>query len=308
MKVSPGHGGREPLAAFLRARRNGVRPEHHRLATGAQRRVPGLRRDEVALLAGISTDYYVRLEQGRERRPSPAVVEGLCEALLLDAVAARHLRELSAPVTSMGGGEAPRMGTDRLEAVHQMLRSMTVPALLVNRWLDIVDTNPLGDLLHEGLEPRDNYARLVFLARGAQAFFTEWPELARCMVAALRAQSGSEAGSARLRRLLEELSAHSDVFRSAWGGHHLYEKTMDRKRFRHPRLGALALDQHVLELPGSEGHRIWAFHAADDATANALRCLLPPAPPSGRPAVRTPEPQAVWAGAAQASAIAAVSQ
>lgn len=288
MKVSTERGGGGPLAGFLRARRNEVRPEQHRLAAGSRRQVPGLRRDEVAFLAGISTDYYVRLEQGRERRPSHAVVEGLCKALLLDAVATRYLRELSAgPAT---GGEAPGMGTDRREAVHQLLGSLTVPALLVNRWLDIVGSNPLGDLLHEGLEPRDNYARLVFLAPGARSFFTDWPELARCMVAALRAQAGSEAGSARLAELLGELTARSDVFRSAWSEHVLYEKAMDHKLLRHPRVGPLALDQHVLELPGSEGHKIWAFHPADEATANAL-LQLAPAPPLGRPS-----PEAVPTG------------
>ncbi|MEV8409375.1 helix-turn-helix transcriptional regulator [Streptomyces niveus] len=269
MKVSSAHKSGEPLAAFLRARRDRVRPEHHRLAPGPQRQVPGLRRDEVAFLAGISTDYYVRLEQGRERRPSPAVVKGLSRALLLDAAAERYLRELSvteAPQAVEGSG----MDADRLDAVHQLLGSMTVPALLVNRWLDIVDSNALGDLLHEGLEPRDNYARLVFLAPAAQGFFTDWPELARCVVAALRAQAGSEAGSARLAQLLPELLAHSEVFKAAWGEHHLYEKAIDHKQFQHPRAGSLALDQHVLELPGSEGHRIWAFHPADDATSEAL--------------------------------------
>ncbi|MFD4696502.1 helix-turn-helix domain-containing protein [Streptomyces niveus] len=269
MKVSSAHKSGEPLAAFLRARRDRVRPEHHRLAPGPQRQVPGLRRDEVALLAGISTDYYVRLEQGRERRPSPAVVKGLCRALLLDAAAERYLRELSVTEAAQAV-EGSGMDADRLDAVHQLLGSMTVPALLVNRWLDIVDSNALGDLLHEGLEPRDNYARLVFLAPGAQEFFTDWPELARCVVAALRAQAGSEAGSARLAQLLPELLAHSEVFKAAWGEHHLYEKAIDHKQFQHPRAGSLALDQHVLELPGSEGHRIWAFHPADDATSKAL--------------------------------------
>ncbi|MFE6025872.1 helix-turn-helix domain-containing protein [Streptomyces niveus] len=269
MKVSSAHKSGEPLAAFLRARRDRVRPEHHRLAPGPQRQVPGLRRDEVAFLAGISTDYYVRLEQGRERRPSPAVVKGLCRALLLDAAAERYLRELSVTEAPQAVKEAG-MEADRLDAVHQLLGSMTVPALLVNRWLDIVDSNALGDLLHEGLEPRDNYARLVFLAPGAQEFFTDWPELARCVVAALRAQAGSETGSARLAQLLPELLAHSEVFKAAWGEHHLYEKAIDHKQFQHPRAGSLALDQHVLELPGSEGHRIWAFHPADDATSKAL--------------------------------------
>lgn len=245
----------------------------------------------MALLAGISTDYYVRLEQGRERRPSPAVVEGLCKALLLDTVAARYLRELSAPEAAVGGGgEGLRMGTDRLEAVRHLLGAMTVPALLVNRWLDIVDSNTLGDLLHEGLEPRDNYARMVFLAPGAPAFFAEWPELASCMVAALRTQAGSEAGSARVAELVKELSTYSAFFRSAWGEHHLFEKTMDHKLFRHPRLGPLALDQHVLELPGSEGHKIWAFHPADNATSNALLSLAPPALPFGRPNPEAVEP------------------
>ncbi len=248
-----------------------MRPEDHHLAAGARRQVPGLRRDEVALLAGISTDYYVRLEQGRERRPSRAVVEGLCEALLLDSVTARHLRVLAA--SPDGAGASRPMDGGRLESVRRLLDSMAVPALLVNRWLDIVDANALGDLLHDGLEPRDNYARMVFLAPGARSFFTEWPEVARCMVAALRAQAGAGTGAARLTQLVGELATHSEVFASAWEEHRLYEKAMDRKVFRHRTLDGyptLAFDQHVLDLPGSEGHRIWAFHPADEATADAL--------------------------------------
>ncbi|MER8161013.1 helix-turn-helix transcriptional regulator [Streptomyces sp. NPDC094472] len=283
MKVSSGHGGDGgPLASFLRARRKQVRPEQHRLASGAKRQVPGLRRDEVAFLTGISTDYYVRLEQGRERRPSRAVVDGLCEALLLDIAAARHLRELAAGEVATEGTD-PGMGRERREAVHQLLSSMTVPALLLNRWLDIVSSNTLGDLLHEGLEPRDNYARMVFLAPGAQSFFTEWPELARCTVAALRAQTGSGPESARLTELVGELAAYSDVFRSSWGEHRIYEKVMDRKLLHHPRVGPLALDQHVLELPGGEGHRIWAYHPADGATSDALLRLGSSSLPFGHP-------------------------
>ncbi|MFE5123547.1 helix-turn-helix domain-containing protein [Streptomyces sp. NPDC056669] len=283
MKVSNGHtGGGGPLASFLRARRKQVRPEQHRLASGAKRQVPGLRRDEVALLTGISTDYYVRLEQGRERRPSRAVVDGLCEALLLDLAAARHLRALAAGEAATEGTD-PGMGEERWAAVHRLLGSMTVPALLLNRWLDVVSGNTLGDLLHEGLEPRDNYARMVFLAPGARSFFTQWPELARCVVAALRAQAGSGPKAARLTELVGELAAYSDVFRSSWGEHRVYEKVMDRKLLRHPRVGPLALDQHVLELPGGEGHRIWAYYPADGATSDALLRLGSSALPSGHP-------------------------
>ncbi|MFE7114397.1 helix-turn-helix domain-containing protein [Streptomyces sp. NPDC057654] len=288
MNVSSSHDAAGPLAGFLRARRGQVQPEHHGLAAGAQRQVPGLRRDEVALLAGISTDYYVRLEQGRERRPSRTVVDGLSEALLLDGVAARHLRGLAASGTDTGmnmdtdqeageGREAGRrMYPRRLASVRRLLGSLAVPALLVNRRLDILAVNPLGGLLHEGLDPRDNYARLVFLAPAAPSFFAEWPELARCMVAALRAQAGPETESTRLTPLVEELAAGSDVFRTAWGEHQLYEKAMDRKIFHHPRVGPLVLDQHVLELPDSDGHRIWAFHPADDAASRALLALGSP--------------------------------
>jgi transcriptional regulator with XRE-family HTH domain len=270
VRVSSGDGG--PLASFLRARREQVRPEQHHLASGAKRQVPGLRRDEVALLTGISTDYYVRLEQGRERRPSRAVVDGLCEALLLDRAAARHLRELAAGEVATKDTE-PGMSRGRREAVHRLLDSVTVPALMLDRRLDIVAGNALGALLHEGLEPQDNYARMVFLAPGAQSFFTEWPELAHCVVAALRAQAGSDPESARLAELVAELTAFSADFRTSWNMYHLYEKTLERKLLRHPRVGPLTLDQHVLDVAGGGGHRIWAYHPADDATSDALRHL-----------------------------------
>ncbi|QLH21031.1 helix-turn-helix domain-containing protein [Streptomyces sp. Rer75] len=276
---------RGPLAGFLRARREQVRPEQHRLVSGAKRQVPGLRRDEVALLAGVSTDYYVRLEQGRERRPSRTVLEGLREALLLDSAAARYLRGLAesgAGMNDAGDGRPdraqPGMGRERLESVYRLLSTVTVPALLVNRRLDIVGDNALGDLLHEGLDPRDNYARMVFCAPQARTFFTEWPDLARCMVAALRAQTGpahtgSEADADGLAGLVDELAAHSEDFSTAWAEHHVYEKAMDHKRLRHPRVGPLHLDQHTLELPGSGGHKIWTYHPADAATTEALRQL-----------------------------------
>ncbi|WP_050514517.1 helix-turn-helix transcriptional regulator [Streptomyces rimosus] len=274
------------LAGFLRARRKQVHPEQHGLVPGAKRQVPGLRRDEVAFLTGISTDYYIRLEQGRERRPSRAVVDGLCTALLLDTAAARYLRGLTASAGETStDGAGPGMGTERLAEVHRLLGSLSVPALLVNRWLDIVGSNTLGTLLHEGLEPRDNYARMVFLAPGAQSFFAEWSELARCTVAALRAQTGHEVAAARPTGLVDELAAGSEVFRTSWNEHRVYEKAMDRKRLRHPRVGPLALNQHVLDLPGGDGHRIWAYHPADEATSNALARLESsalPDSPAGR--------------------------
>jgi hypothetical protein len=256
-----------PLGAFLRARRQQVRPEQQDLVPGGSRQVAGLRRDEVAMLAGISTDYYVRLEQGRERHPSRMVVDGLSAALLLDRASSRYLRELVAADDAEVGGV---LEAGRLDAVRPLLGSLTVPAILVDRWLNIVAANALGELLHEGLEHRENYARMVFLSPGAQEFFVDWSELARCMVAALRASAGSEVGSGRLERLVGELAVASEVFSTAWAQHDVYEKAVDRKRFRHPLVGALALNQHVLELPDSDGHQLWAYHPAEDATEEAL--------------------------------------
>ena len=256
-----------PLGAFLRARRQQVRPEQQRLVPGGARQVSGLRRDEVAMLAGISTDYYVRLEQGRERHPSRTVTDGLTAALLLDRASSRYLRELAtADDAEVGGVREP----GRLDAVRPLLGSLTVPAILVDRWLNIRAANALGEMLHEGLEHRENYARMVFLSPGAQEFFVDWSELAHCMVAALRARAGSEVGAGRLERLVGELAVASAVFSTAWAQHEVYAKAVDRKRFRHPLVGALEFHQHVLELPDSDGHQIWAYHPADDATDEAL--------------------------------------
>ncbi|WP_433868560.1 helix-turn-helix domain-containing protein [Saccharopolyspora sp. CA-218241] len=256
------------LGVFLRARRQQVRPEQQGLVPGGARRVAGLRRDEVAMLAGISTDYYVRLEQGRERHPSRMVTDGLSAALLLDRASSRYLRELATADDEAEVGVAFDPG--RLEAVRPLLDSLTVPAILVDRWLNIVAANALGDMLHEGLEHRENYARMVFLSPGAQEFFVDWPELARCMVAALRASAGSQSGSGRLERLVGELAVASAVFSTAWAQHEVHEKAVDRKRLRHPLVGALAFNQHVLELPDSDGHQIWAYHPTDDITEEAL--------------------------------------
>ena len=268
MKSSKAKALDSPLGAFLRARRQQVRPQQQDLVPGGSRRVVGLRRDEVAMLAGISADYYVRLEQGRERHPSPAVLDGLSTALLLDRASSRYLRELAAVDGETEGSGVLEPG--RLDAVRPLLDSLTVPAILVDRWLDIAATNALGEMLHEGLEHRENYARMVFLSPGAQEFFVDWPELARCMVAALRASAGSGANSGRLEQLVGELAVASEVFSTTWAQHDVYEKAVDRKRFRHPMVGPLVFNQHVLELPDSDGHQIWAYHPTDDTTRDAL--------------------------------------
>lgn len=262
-----------PLAAFLRARRQQTRPEQVELVAGADRQVPGLRRDEVAMLAGISTDYYVRLEQGRERHPSRQVIDGLALALALDGPGIRYLNDLA---------EADRLSTDpgavattRLSALTDLIDGWdtSTPALIVDRWLDVVVANHLGAALHQGMDHAGNYARMVFLAPRARSFFADWQRFADCTVASLRASAGAETEAPRLVALVGELSLKSADFAASWARQDLYEKTSDRKRFQHPLVGALILDQHVLAVPGSGGHQIWAYHAADHASAEGLARL-----------------------------------
>lgn len=213
-----------PLGAFLRARCQQVRPQQD-LVPGGSRQVAGLRRDEVETLAGISTDYYVRLEQGRERRPSRIVTDGLSAALLLDHASSRYLRELATADDAKAGGV---LDPGRLDTVRPLLGSLTVPAILMDRRLNIVAANPLGGMLHERLEHRKNYARMVLLSSGAQEFFVDWSEPAHCMVAASRASACSETASGLLERLVGELAVASEVFNTAWAQHDVYEKAVDR--------------------------------------------------------------------------------
>lgn len=259
-----------PLAVFLRARRDQTRPEQVELLAGPDRQVPGLRRDEVAMLAGISTDYYVRLEQGRERHPSRQVVDGLALALALDAPGVRYVNDLA---------EADRLstqpgaiGTPRLSALTDLIDSWdaSTPALIIDRWLDVVVVNHLGAALHQGLDHAGNYARMVFLAPGARSFFVDWQRFADCTVGSLRAGAGAETEAPRLVSLVGELSLKSAEFTAAWARQDLYEKMSDRKRFQHPLVGTLTFDQHVLAVPGSGGHQIWAYHAADHASTEKL--------------------------------------
>ena len=262
-----------PLAAFLRARRAQTRPEQVELVPGPDRQVPGLRRDEVAMLAGISTDYYVRLEQGRERHPSRQVVEGLALALVLDGPGTRYVNDLAeADRLSLHPGA---VGTTRLSALTDLIDSWdtSTPALIIDRWLDVVVANRLGAALHQGLGHSDNYARMVFLAPGARSFFLDWQRFADCTVAALRAAAGAETEAPRLVALVGELTLKSAQFAASWARQDLYEKTSDRKCLQHPMVGSLVLDQHVLTVPGSGGHQIWAYHAADDVSRDRLARL-----------------------------------
>ncbi|RFU41769.1 XRE family transcriptional regulator [Actinomadura logoneensis] len=270
------------LAEFLRARRALVRPEDHGLAPGGDRRTPGLRRDEVAMLAGVSTDYYSRLEQGREVRPSAQVLDALAGALLLEDEAAAHLRGLV-------GTPRPRRRASRRERLHPSMASLMdrwsdTPALALGRHQDVLGANALGAALFEWLGDETNLLRALFLNPAARDFYRTWDRVAENCVASLRAASGGVPDDPRLVELVGELSIASPEFARLWARHEVRSKTREAKLFRHPRVGDLTLGYEVLTVNSAPGQQLVVYQAEPGSPSEeSLRLLgslsAPPAQP-----------------------------
>ncbi|MEU3958993.1 helix-turn-helix transcriptional regulator [Streptomyces buecherae] len=249
-----------PLAEYLRARRALVRPTDHGLAPGPARQVPGLRREEVALLAGVSTDYYVHLEQGRERRPSPQVLAALARALRLDAAAHTHLRALADQPSSPTAPDTLPTGTEG-SLTHLVRHWVTAPAMLVTPWLDVLVRNGPADALYAGLPLRDNLARMAFLDPAVGEFVPDPEHLAQCTVGTLRAAAGPAPHTPQMADLIGELNDRSAAFRRLWARHDVHRKASATKHFRHPVAGPLTLRQHVLTLPDHPELQLWIYQA-----------------------------------------------
>jgi transcriptional regulator with XRE-family HTH domain len=231
--------GRE-LGAFLRSRRARVAPGRVGIVTGTRRRVPGLRREELAQLAGISVDYYVRLEQGRSTRPSAEILDALARALDLDATEREHLRALT--VARRRTRSSPRRRPERVRPeLARLLDEMTgLPAIITGRRQDVVAWNRLGSELFGGLDEgrRDlNNARYLFLDARSRETFPDWDQRARETVAVLRLAAGRYADDERLTELVGELSLKSDAFAAMWPAGDVMVCGSGTKRFRHPVVG-----------------------------------------------------------------------
>jgi transcriptional regulator with XRE-family HTH domain len=249
------------LGGYLRARRAVVSPDERGLPATRRRRVPGLRREEVAELAGLSTDYYVRLEQGRADRPSAEVLDALSEALRLGPAERAHLRDLAQPRKS----NTVTAAVSRQELTH-VVHAITAPAVIMNDRNDVLAWNLLAAVLiadFPNLPPRErNMARRIFLDPEAAKIHPDWDEAARTTVGILRMAAGRHPRDPELVRLLGELSLSSGPFRRLWTSHHVHEKTHGVKRFHHPDVGDVTLHyetfhtaQHLLVVytaePGS---------------------------------------------------------
>ncbi|MEU3292803.1 helix-turn-helix transcriptional regulator [Streptomyces longwoodensis] len=249
------------LGEFLRARRALVRPEDVGLRGGGIRRVPGLRREEVALLAGISSDYYLRLEQGRDRNPSAQVLRSVARVLRLDAGATAHLLALARP-----SGAPPAAAPQAPDAVPASVRGLIDgwtrnPAYVQNRYADALAVNRLATALSPNYAPGVNLLRAVFLDPAERALRRDWEELTEEGVAVLRGAVGPDLDGPRLRELVAELSAASERFRQLWERHDVRPRRGRLSRLRHPEVGDLDLYSNKLSIDGTDGLTLVVFHA-----------------------------------------------
>ena len=271
------------LGLFLRARRAALSPGDAGLPASGRRRVPGLRREEVARLAGVSTDYYVRLEQGRQPRPSRQVLDAVAKALRLDRNAVAELNRMTATAP-----RSPRR-PPQAERVSPHLRRLVeswrdTPVFLLGRSLDILAGNQLARALSSDFARRDNAARMTFLDPAARGFFHEWRRAAASCAAALRQAADADPDEPGLVALVGELSVKSTDFQAVWAraaGSPV--PPPPPRRFHHGEVGDLELHGETFTVDGAPGQRLVVFQAEPASpSADALALLgswsAPPAP------------------------------
>lgn len=260
------------LGEFLRARRGLVDPDTAGLPRDGERRVPGLRREEVALLAGVSADYYTRLEQGRERHPSEQVLDAIARALHLDEHATAHLFALVMPVPKASPHASPR-------TVHPQVRTLMenfigVPAMVVGPARDVLAANSWATALYSGFARYDNLARMVFLDPAAREFYADWDSAALTVTANLRAATGEFADDPRLTEVIGELTVRSPAFAALWARHEVRPKAGELKRIRHPEVGLLELHSQAFGIPDAPGQQLHVYSAEPGTpAADGLKLL-----------------------------------
>jgi transcriptional regulator with XRE-family HTH domain len=280
---------RNMLGDYLRARRELIQPEDVGLPVTGVRRVAGLRREEVAMLAGISSDYYLRLEQGRDRNPSVQVLEALARVLNLDQVATDYLLGLGAP--------RPRRQRrrPRREAVPAGIRQLPgvlgLPAFVEGRYFDVLAANDLARALSPNLQAGQNRLRAVFLDPAEQALYPDWDQAAAGLVAGFRESVGSDTDDPRFVQLVGELSLSSEQFRRLWARHDVQVREGRPVRVHHPQVGELTLSREKLSIGGAAGQMLVVYHAEPGTgSADQLALLASLAAPAVPPAVGVQDP------------------
>ncbi|WP_427893625.1 helix-turn-helix transcriptional regulator [Kribbella sp. GL6] len=267
---------KDDVREFLTSRRANVTPEQAGLPTfGDKRRVAGLRREEVALLAGVSADYYTRLERGNLSGVSEQVLDALARALRLDDAERAHLFDLARAASGPVRGSRRTAISKVRPGIHRILESLTTPAYVRNARTDILAANDLalalyGDILDQ--LPL-NLAKFLFLDQRAPAFFLDWETVADDSAAALRVEAGHNPHDKSLTDLVGELATRSDEFRTRWARHNVKHHRTAAKRLHSPLVGDIDLSGEAMELPG-DGLVIITYTAEPGSpAAEALRFL-----------------------------------
>lgn len=265
------------IGEFLRTRRARIQPQDVGLPPGVtRRRVPGLRREEVALLAGVSPDYYVRLEQGRTAQVSDQVLDAVAQMLGLSDIETEHLRNLARP--RRAGAAATVTGSAPDEPLVRLLHTIAdAPALLLNPGLDIVAANAAADAVFDvdGMPRPRNAARQLFLHPEARSRYADWNEIAAETVAQLRLATGRRPDDAGLTALVGELAIRSEPFRRLWATGDVREKRLGVVRLAHPVVGNLEFDYHMLTVPARPDRSLLTYLPRPGSpTAEALGMLL----------------------------------
>jgi transcriptional regulator with XRE-family HTH domain len=281
------------LGEFLRSRRAGLTPEDVGIPSFGARRVPGLRREELAQLAGVSLTYYTRLEQGQASNASASVVDALARALQLDEDECAHLHALA-------GAPSPARRTARPQQAHprtrQLLDAMPdIPAVVMGPRTEVLAWNPLGHALLAGhtafdapQDPRrrPNLTRMLFLDPHMRELHRDWAAESKLAVSSLRFVAAELRDDRELAELIGELTLNSSDFATLWAKHPVQRCTTGIKRLHHPAVGDLDLDYHVLHLPDTSGQRLLTHTAAAGSSAAAgltlLRTTVTPVGPPGR--------------------------
>ncbi|GAA1299738.1 transcriptional regulator [Planotetraspora silvatica] len=278
----------EGLGDFLRSRRAHLNPEDVGMEGMGRRRVPGLRREELARLAGVSVDYYTRLEQGRSKNASPVVLDSIARALRLNQTERDHLFALAGPIivpVHRHAGAWQRVSPltyELLNALHA-----DIPACVFSHCLDILAANRLFRALHmwqaDRLAEDDSVARFCFLDPNARRLYLDWEHVATDVTAMLHFAVGRHPGESRLNKLIGELLGNED-FRRLWAAHHVYERASGTIAFHHPIVGDFPINYQLLRLPGDPEQFLFVCTAAQGSrSASVLERLGIWARTRGRP-------------------------
>ncbi|MEU4228050.1 helix-turn-helix transcriptional regulator [Nonomuraea sp. NPDC026600] len=273
------------LGEFLRSRRARLRPEDAGLPTyGGQRRVPGLRREELAQLAGVSAGYYTRLEQGQSPNASDAVLDAVARVLRLDDAECAHLYSLARPRRSVTRRRVAAKPEQVRPGVRLMIESFgDVPALVMGRFLDVLAWNPMAHALLAGhldldapnrIADRPNIARMLFLDPHMRELYSEWTCKARSTVADLRLIAGRHPGAPELSELIGELALGSPEFAKLWAAHAVGDCGTAARTYCHPVVGTMALMAEFMVLPDDEGQRVAVFNAEPGSPSEAALRML----------------------------------